>query len=189
MKDFKEWCEGHNVIDIRCSNGIHTWNNKQKDFTYIAEKLDNFFIKGDLEVNNLNIQSLILPIVGLDNFLVRLELIKPHKPTRNSFKCEKMWFLDSSFIENIKEWWSQGDFEGSKMFIFISKMKMLKENMVRWNKDHFNNIFKEKLEIEDRLKELNLEVIKYRMNNDSYKLEKDFLAKQEDILTKEEIFW
>ena len=27
------------------------------------------------------------------------------------------------------------------------------------------------------------------MNNDSYELEKELLAKQEDILSKEEVFW
>ena len=43
MKDFKEWCVGHKLIDIPCSNGIHTWNNKWKDFVFIVEKLDRFF--------------------------------------------------------------------------------------------------------------------------------------------------
>lgn len=66
---------------------------------------------------------------------------------------------------------------------------MLKEKILRWNKEHFNNIFKEKLDIENKLKELNLEVIKKGMNNESYLLEKELLAKQEDILSKEEIFW
>ena len=96
---------------------------------------------------------------------------------------KKRWSSDTSFLENIKEWWSQGNFKGSRMFIFISKMKMLKENILRWNKVHFNNIFKEKLEIEERLKELNLEIIKNGMKNDSYNLEKELLAKQEEILS------
>ena len=78
--------------------------------------------------------SSILPIAGFDHFPVRMELSEPQKPGRNSFKCEKMWFLDSSFIENIKTWWSQGNFEGSKMFLFVSKIKMLKEKILRWNK-------------------------------------------------------
>lgn len=66
-----------------------------------------------------------------------------------------MWFLDLGFLVNIKMWWAQGNFEGSRMFIFVSKMKMLKEKILRWNKEHFNNIFKEKLDIEERLKKLN----------------------------------
>ena len=102
MKDFNEWYAYHSLIDIPCCNEIYTWNNKQKDFTYIAEKLDRFFIRGDLEINNLNIQTVILPIAGSDHFPVILELIKPHKPIRSMFKCKQMWVLDSIFLENIK---------------------------------------------------------------------------------------
>lgn len=100
-----------------------------------------------------------------------------------------MWFLDSSFIENIKAWSSQGEFEGSKMYIFVSKINMLKEKILNWNKDHFKNVFKEKLETEDKLKTLNQEIIKYGMDYKGYELEKTLLAKQEEILSKEEIFW
>ena len=133
-KEFKIWCEQQDLIDIPTNNGICTWNNRRKDFAYIAEKLDRFFIKGDLNKNNLNISSLILPIAGSDHFPVSLDLVEPHKPVRNSFECEKMWFQDPKFLENIKLWWSQGSFEGSKMFIFMSKIKMLKDKILKWNK-------------------------------------------------------
>lgn len=126
---------------------------------------------------NVSIQSSILPIARSDHFLVRVDFFEPCKLVRNPFKCEKIWFLDPNFLECFKIWWSQSNFKGSKMFIFVSKMKILKENTLRWNKEHFNNIFKEKIEIEEKLKELNLEVIKKRMNNDSYVLEKELLAK------------
>lgn len=36
---------------------------------------------------------------------------------------------------------------------------MIKEKILKWNNEHFNNIFKEKIDIEERLKELSLEVI------------------------------
>ena len=189
MKDFNNWYHGQKLVDIPCCNGVYTWNNRRKDFAYIAEKLDRFFIKGNLEINNCNIQAQIMPFAGSDHFPVRLELSEPRKPMRSAFKCEKMWFLDPSFLENIKIWWSQGEFEGSKMFVFVCKMKMLKESILKWNKVQFKNIFKEKLDIEDRLRDLNLHIIKYGMNNDSYMLEKELLAKQEDILSKEEVFW
>lgn len=71
-----------------------------------------------------------------------------------------MCFLDPSFIENIINWWAQDFVEGSKMFVFMSKLKMLKEHILRWNKEHFNNIFKGKAEIENQLRNLNLEIIK-----------------------------
>lgn len=189
MKDFNSWYSDLNLTEVPCRNGTYTWNNRRKDFSYIAEKLDRFFTKGELDINNLNLQTEILPYAGSDHFPVRLELFEPHKPTRNAFKCEKMWFSDPSFLENIHTWWLQGEFEGSKMFIFVSKIKMLKEKILIWNRTHFKNIFKEKLDIEEELRKLNQEIIRYGMDYKKYELEKTLLAKQEEILSKEEIFW
>lgn len=175
--DFKSWIGKHNMIDVPMNNGIYTWNNRRKDFAYIAKKLDRFFIIGNFGDYNLNFQSSILPIPGSDHYLVCFELSEPSKPVRNPFKCEKMWFQDPNFIENIRDWWKQARFEGSKMFVFVSKLKWLKEKILRWNRENFNNIFKEKMEIEDKLKNLNLEIIKHGMNNKTYVLEKELLAK------------
>ena len=42
-KGFNIWIDLNNLIDISFNNGKFTWNNKMKNFTYIAEKLDRFF--------------------------------------------------------------------------------------------------------------------------------------------------
>ena len=55
----------------------------------------------------------------------------------------------------IKIWWNEETFKGSKMFSFISKMKHIKKKILEWNKEHFRNIFKEKLDIEEDLNKLN----------------------------------
>lgn len=64
IKEFKEWYSDLNLTNIPCGNGIYTWNNRRKYFSYIAEKLDRFFIKGELDINNLNLQTKILPCAG-----------------------------------------------------------------------------------------------------------------------------
>ena len=45
-------------------------------------------------------------------------------------------------------------------------MKMMKEQILKWNNFIFNNIFKEKLYIEEKLKNLNLKEINKHMNNE-----------------------
>ena len=88
--NFRMWFSKHDMIDVPTSNGSFMWNNRRKYFAYIAEKLDRFFIIGELADSNFNFQSSILPITGSDHYPVRLELSKPHKPTRNPFKCKKI---------------------------------------------------------------------------------------------------
>jgi hypothetical protein len=171
--DFRVWIEHHRLLEIPPNNGIFTWNNRRKDNANIAEKLDRFFIVGDLTSYKKEISSSILPFAGSDHLPICLEISEPSKPLRNSFKCEKMWFHDPNFLELVRTWWTQANYVGSKMFIFISKLKMLKENILRWNREHFNDIFKEKLEIEGKLQELNQDIIKYGMNTEKYNLEKN----------------
>lgn len=175
--EFKVWIDKHSLLEIPSNNGIFTWNNKRMDNDYIVEKLYRFFIVGNLTTYNKDFQSSILPFTGSDHFSVCLEISKPSKPPINPLKCEKMWFQDPKFLEPIRTWWTKANFVGSKIFIFISKLKLLRENILRWNREHFNNIFKEKLKSEDKLKNLNQEIIKYGMNYEKYILEKELLMK------------
>ena len=71
-------------------------------------------------------------------------------------------------MKNINQWWQEGEFKGYKMYCFVSKLKMLKEKILKWNKTHFNNIIKEKLKNEEDLKNLNEEVIKKVMDFEKY---------------------
>ena len=100
-----------------------------------------------------------------------------------------MWFQDKAFLDLVREWWQEEQFEGSKMFCLVSKLKYVKEKILKWNNLHFKNIFKEKLEIEEKIGKLNKEIISKGMNNDSFLLEKEYLLKHEEILAKEETFW
>jgi hypothetical protein len=83
-----------------------------------------------------------------------------------------MWFMDRNFMEQIRDWWQEDQFEGSRMFCLVSKLKKIKQKIINWNKVHFKNIFQEKLEIEDKMSNLNKEIIAKGMNNESYQLEK-----------------
>ena len=118
------------MIDISLNNDTFKWNNKRRDYAYIVENIDRFFIIGYF-ANCIKFQSSIMPCARSDHFPICDEFIEPSKQIKNSFKCEKMWFQDPKFTELIRTWWTQASFEGSKMFIFISKLKLVKENILR----------------------------------------------------------
>ena len=72
--DFREWVRVYKLIEIPTSNEVFTWNNRRKDFNYIAEKLDRFFFKGELVELDLTITTSIQPIAGSDHYPVKIEL-------------------------------------------------------------------------------------------------------------------
>ena len=88
--EFREWVRVNKLIEIPIGNGVFKWNNKRKDFSYIVEKLDRFFFKGELAEVDFTITTSIQPIVGSYHYPIKIELTKPIKPNRNPFKCEKM---------------------------------------------------------------------------------------------------
>lgn len=73
--DFKEWVGKNKLLEIPTNNGIFTWNNRRKDFSYIVEKLDRFFFKGNFRNMDLVIQATIQPIGYSYHYLVRIELV------------------------------------------------------------------------------------------------------------------
>ena len=50
-------------------------------------------------------------------------------------------------MDQIRDWWQEDQFDGSRMFFLVSKLKNLKQKIINWNKIHFKNIFQEKLDI------------------------------------------
>lgn len=57
----------------------------------------------------------------------------------------------------IKEWWSQDNLRGSKMFIFVSKFKKGQAKLKECNKLQFKDIFAVKEEIKVDLQSLGKE--------------------------------
>ena len=98
MEGFKNLIQRDSLMNIKTKNGIYTWNNRRKGFCYIAERLDRFLLKGELSMDNLIIVE-ILPMAGSNHFPVKMEIKEQSKPSRNPFKCEKMWFMDKGFMD------------------------------------------------------------------------------------------
>lgn len=100
-----------------------------------------------------------------------------------------MWLRDENLLQLIEKWWNDTNGIGSKTFKIVTKLKKIKQQLTRWNREHFGNIFSQKIEIEKEMEIINEEVIKYGMNDLLYQQEKSNLARYEEILAREEIFW
>ncbi|GLJ46152.1 hypothetical protein SUGI_0972290 [Cryptomeria japonica] len=48
QRDFANWINNNNLLEIKTEMGFHTCNNVRKGFSNVAKTLDKFFLKGDL---------------------------------------------------------------------------------------------------------------------------------------------
>lgn len=166
-----------------------TWNNRRLGFSNIAEKMDRFFVLGSLINFLFTLEASILPFIGTDHFPILLDIQGEVGPKRCLFKFENMWLKDDHILGLLKEWWNGTKIFGSGIFKVVNKLKIIKQNLIQWNKKHFGNIFDNKAQVEVALVEVNEEVMRFGMDETLFLKEKKLLVDHESILAKEEVFW
>ena len=62
------------------------------------------------------------------------------KKGRNAFKFKNMWLKEEGFVERVWHWWNGYCFSGSPSFILGRKLKALKEDLKKWNKEEFGDL-------------------------------------------------
>ncbi|XP_059070202.1 uncharacterized protein LOC131859930 [Cryptomeria japonica] len=105
--DFQSFVNGNALFEVAAKGGNYTWTNRHRGFSYIAEKLDRFFLAGDWNLAPLVFEAEVLAISGSDHFSVSLVVQKDEVPIRCPFKVEKMWIREPSFKEHVVGWWKE----------------------------------------------------------------------------------
>lgn len=82
------------------------------------------------------------------------------------FRFELMWLKIPGFVEKVKLWWKEFVVEGSASFLFVQKLKHLKEKIVKWKNEVFGEIESRKfscLQKIESLKQKDIEGVWRRM--------------------------
>ena len=78
----------------------------------------------------------VLPWVVSDH-CPHLVLVGSVNKGRSAFKFENMWLKEEGFVEMVQQWWNGYCFSGSLSFILARKLKTLKDDLKKWNKEEF----------------------------------------------------
>ncbi|WMV08895.1 hypothetical protein MTR67_002280 [Solanum verrucosum] len=83
-----------------------------------------------------------------------------------------MWLQDDGFIDKVKEWRQSYNVNGSPDYILAQKLKHLKTDINKWNKEEYGKVEVRASKVLDEL--LILEAGNRRQNKDSRKNISDF---------------
>ncbi|XP_059064608.1 uncharacterized protein LOC131856724 [Cryptomeria japonica] len=100
-----------------------------------------------------------------------------------------MWLKDDHILELLKEWWNGAMISRSEIFKVVNNLKIIKKNLIPWNRERFGNIFDKKAKVEAELEEVNEQVIRFGMDESLFLKEKKLMVDYESILAKEDVFW
>ncbi|XP_071901456.1 uncharacterized protein [Coffea arabica] len=73
------------------------------------------------------------------------------------FKFQRMWAKHPTFRDTVRLSWEQPA-QGYGMFAFSFKLKRLKQDLRRWNKDTFGDVFKNLAAAEERVRECEVQL-------------------------------
>jgi len=91
-------------------------------------------------------------------------------------------------MENIKSWWTQTTIRSDNiMYIFQQKLKTIKSNLKRWNKDTFGDIFQAKKELEEKMALLQQTMITEGHDEERKAQETNLQRQWEERLKQEEM--
>ena len=78
-----------NLIDVRTSNDIFTWNNKQTGDRGIACRLDRFLLSESIMMAGGDQRAVFMPVTGSDHWPIILEWENVGVNPRRPFRFEK----------------------------------------------------------------------------------------------------
>ena len=179
-----------NLIDVKTSNGIFTWNNRRCGGEAISERLDRFLVSCYWMNNRWVTNSEILDWRGSDHWPIKLSITSYSVTKQPSFKFQLMWLRDFSLPDLMVDWWYEGKPSyGTTMYTFSKRLQHVKFRLKRWNKHHFGNLQAQKVAAQTKMDIITCQIRDHGMTYDLSKAKTSALKELEEWELREEIFW
>lgn len=124
-----------NIIDVKPTNGVFTWNNQICGDEIILERLDRFLVSCYSMNNRWITSSKILDWRDSDHWPIRLSITSFSVTKNPSFKFQLMSLRDISLPDLTLDWWHEGmPAHGTTMFTFNKRLEHVNYMLKRWNK-------------------------------------------------------
>ncbi|XP_059066266.1 uncharacterized protein LOC131857597 [Cryptomeria japonica] len=107
---------------------------------------------------------------------------------RFPFRFEKMWLSHPNLSSSVKDWWNV-QVDGSAMFQVSKKLRHVKEEVKKWNREVFGDIFVQKFAIQEELGLIQDKDQNEGYVNDNFSKESEVFSKYHKIIAQEETFW
>ncbi|XP_074306084.1 uncharacterized protein LOC141641313 [Silene latifolia] len=173
MRQMVDQCE---LMELKSTGSFFTWNNKQEVGTKVYSKLDRVLVNGEWLDDFPECLSHFLPEGLFDHCPCLIKFQTRGNKKGVPFKYFNMWAMSEDFQHTVGQVWSQND-EGTPMFRVVQKLKMLKKELKKLDKEKFSDIENLTQVSEVSLKEVQKRLIKDPLNK--------VLCESESALAKE----
>ncbi|OMO50989.1 reverse transcriptase [Corchorus capsularis] len=137
IKGFRSMIERSSLIDLNYHGQKFTWINR-RDNMLIKERIDRALVNLDWMETYPKSQVFNLPIIGSDHSPLLIDTNVVDGKATKLFKFEVMWTESPECKMVIKDGWS-AEFNGSRSFQLVQKLKKCKRLLIDWSRKVFPN--------------------------------------------------
>ena len=138
MREFSDFISEQSLIDLPLEGGSFTWSNLQE--VESKARLDSFLFSTNWKAKFPNVCQRRMSMLLSDHFPIVLEGGAFHHGGRRLFRFENMWLKDEGFVKRVRSWWESYHFQGAPSFVLANKLKLLKNDLKKWNVEVFGNV-------------------------------------------------
>ena len=137
MFAFSDFIKSNSLVDLPLEGTSFTWfRNSSLPF---MSRIDRALVSLDLEEHFENVPQRVLPRVISDHCLLLLKA-GAIRHGRSAFKFENMWLKAEGFVDRVQHWWNGYNFMGSPGFILAQKLRALKADLKKWNREESGDL-------------------------------------------------
>ncbi len=183
MRDFSDFIFLSGLIDLLLEDGHFTWSN-----SFSKSLLDGFLFSPSLEDHFSSIVQRRLRHTLSDYFPILLSCGFMQRG-KSSFRFENMWLIVEGFSNRIKGWWDTYCYSGTPSFVLAKKLKALKFDLRRWNREVFGNINHRKDVLLESIQALDAIEESRSLSPEENAAKFQSISDFEDVLLLDEITW
>ncbi|XP_059076156.1 uncharacterized protein LOC131875586 [Cryptomeria japonica] len=185
--DLFKFYNNQSLDDIELHGAKFTWTNKRIREDLIQVRLDRALISNEW-FNHYQCSLLAISRIGSDHFPVIFVADNTIAKRNFMFRFERMWLDHPNLVQSIEKWWSI-DVKGTALYRIAKKLRNVKDNIKKWNKEVFGDLFSVKTKTQMELKEMQDKIQMSGYNEVSISEENEVLVKYHKIIRREEEFW
>jgi hypothetical protein len=183
MRDFSDFIFSMGLLDLPMEGGNFTWSNARS-----RSRLDRFLCSSSMIDHFSNIVQRRLPRLLSDHFPILLSCGFMQK-RKSPFRFENMWLKSEGFHARVNQWWNSYLYSGSPSYVLVQKLKSLKTDLRRWNKDSFGNVNSRKNDLQVQIQDFDLLEETRPLSVEEGVMKDHLKVDLENVLLLEEIKW
>ncbi|XP_019253944.1 PREDICTED: uncharacterized protein LOC109232644 [Nicotiana attenuata] len=144
--------EDYGLTDLGFYGPRYTWSNGRGPCYIVWKRLDRGLTNDNWLSSFLATTISHLASTGSDHSPLPMEITVRQNSFKKYFRFLNCWVKNKSFMPLVQEVWNS-PINGSAMWIFHQKLKVLSSSLSKWSRQQYDDIFQKPKEFEQKVKE------------------------------------